>query len=229
MVIHAMPQAPPVAPEIGRRQRRREETAEKIFLAAMELFVHKGFAQTTVEEITRAADVGKGTFFNYFPSKEHILGYLIERQKGAVEAHVLLARKGTVKVPEVLARLGRRLTSFPAKSPQMARTMIAAFLASNDVRTKIATEMALGRRWLAEIVEMGQERGELRRNLSPMTMAWTFHRALIGTVLLWAVDPSSPLEKQVSDTIEMVMAGALPPQPAAQAAKRVSRRKTEAR
>jgi len=213
----------------GRRERCRAEKAEKIFMAAMGLFVQKGFAQTTVEEITRAADVGKGTFFNYFPSKEHVLGFLIQRQKGVVEAHVLLAREGSVSVPEVLMRLAHSLTSFPAKSPQMARTMIAAFLASNDVRTKVATEMELGRRWLAEIVEMGQERGELRRDLSPTAMAWTFHRALIGTVLLWAVDPSSPLEKQVSSTIEMVLAGALLPQPPALARKRAARGKTEAR
>ena len=41
--------------------------------AALRLFADKGFAETTVEDITNAADVGKGTFFNYFPSKEHIL------------------------------------------------------------------------------------------------------------------------------------------------------------
>jgi AcrR family transcriptional regulator len=227
MVIHAKPQAPRVAPETGRRQRRRDETAEKIFLAAMGLFARKGFAKTTVEEITRAADVGKGTFFNYFPSKEHVLGFLVERQKGIVEAHVLLAREGVLSVPEVLTRLGNSLLRFPGKSPQMARTMIAAFVASSDVRTKISAEMAWGRRGLAEIVTLGQQRGELRRDLSPVEMAWNFHRALIGTVLLWALAPStSSLEKHFSGTIGMVTAGALPPQPAA---KRASRRKMEAR
>jgi hypothetical protein len=56
-----------------RRQRRSAETRERLFHAAVRLFAEKGFAETTVEDITNAADVGKGTFFNYFPSKEHIL------------------------------------------------------------------------------------------------------------------------------------------------------------
>src|SRR2546422_8324892 len=57
----------------SRRQRRSAEIRERLFRAALNLFAKKGFAETTVEDITEAADVGKGTFFNYFPSKEHIL------------------------------------------------------------------------------------------------------------------------------------------------------------
>src|SRR5213080_4647486 len=63
---------PPVPPS-DRRQRRSAEIRERLFRAALNLFAKKGFAETTVEDITEAADVGKGTFFNYFPSKDHIL------------------------------------------------------------------------------------------------------------------------------------------------------------
>jgi len=57
----------------NRRQRRSSEIRERLFRAALDLFANKGFLETTVEDITEAADVGKGTFFNYFPSKDHIL------------------------------------------------------------------------------------------------------------------------------------------------------------
>ena len=43
---------------------------------AWQLFREKGYGHTTVEEITKAADVAKGTFFNYFETKETILGEL---------------------------------------------------------------------------------------------------------------------------------------------------------
>src|SRR6516162_2099426 len=68
----------------GRRERRKVETRRQIFQAAMKLFEKKGIFNTTVEEITQAADVGKGTFFNYFPSKEAILSALAERQLGVI-------------------------------------------------------------------------------------------------------------------------------------------------
>ncbi len=65
----------PLCPHLshGRRERRSAETRERLFRAASDLFAKKGFSETTVEDITEAADVGKGTFFNYFPSKDHIL------------------------------------------------------------------------------------------------------------------------------------------------------------
>src|SRR5260370_17336588 len=61
------------APNPSRRQRRSAEIRDRLFRAALNLFAKKGFTETTVEDITEAADVGKGTFFNYFPSKDHIL------------------------------------------------------------------------------------------------------------------------------------------------------------
>lgn len=60
----------------SRRERKKIETQERLLAAAWQLFREKGFENTTVEEITNAADVAKGTFFNYFPSKEAMLGPL---------------------------------------------------------------------------------------------------------------------------------------------------------
>ena len=140
-------------------------------MAAMELFSCKGFDQTTVEEITRAADVGKGTFFNYFPTKEHVLGYLIGKQKGAVLHHRLLAQDGTVASEVVLVSLGRSLLKFPGKSPQMARSLASAFLGNSEARDNIVGEMSVGRKWIAEIIRLGQERGELNDHLPPATLA----------------------------------------------------------
>ena len=71
-----------------RRQRRSAETRERLFRAALRLFAEKGFAETTVEDITNAADVGKGTFFNYFPSKEHILIAFSDMQLSKLQATV---------------------------------------------------------------------------------------------------------------------------------------------
>jgi AcrR family transcriptional regulator len=198
---------PPAPVEAGRRQRRREETIGKLFIAAMDLFARKGFTQTTVEEITRTADVGKGTFFNYFPSKEHILGYFVSQQHGTIQRHLLLAREQSTTSEELLTSLARDLIKVPGKSPQMARSLIAAFLGNKEVREYIVREMLVGRKMVAEIISLGQTRGEFREELAPLEMARVFQHVLLGAVLLWAVDPVSSLKKQFGNTIRIFFSG----------------------
>lgn len=61
------------AAQLSRRERKKDSRRAKIRDAALELFERKGFEATTVDEIAALADVGKGTFFNYFPTKQSVL------------------------------------------------------------------------------------------------------------------------------------------------------------
>src|ERR1700716_3960817 len=96
-----------------RRQRRSADIRERLFCAALDLFAQKGFAETTVEDITEAADVGKGTFFNYFPSKDHILITFGEMQLAKLEAAIENARRTNTAMQDFLRSLGRRMTEEP--------------------------------------------------------------------------------------------------------------------
>lgn len=55
-----------------KRERRKDARPGELLAAALELFVEKGFAATTVEEVARHAGVSKGTLFLYFTSKEEL-------------------------------------------------------------------------------------------------------------------------------------------------------------
>lgn len=61
-----------------RRSRRRtrlttDQVRERLYEGAMSRFREHGYEATPISELTREAGVAKGTFFNHFPSKEHIL------------------------------------------------------------------------------------------------------------------------------------------------------------
>jgi len=52
---------------------KAEETRRRILAAALDLFQERGFAETTMRDIARRADVATGAAYYYFPSKESIV------------------------------------------------------------------------------------------------------------------------------------------------------------
>jgi AcrR family transcriptional regulator len=65
--------------QLRSRTKAPEERRDELMNAAQRLFLDHGVTSTTIEQITSAADVAKGTFYLYFSSKEDILAALGER------------------------------------------------------------------------------------------------------------------------------------------------------
>jgi AcrR family transcriptional regulator len=193
-----------------RRTRRSAETRERLFHAAMRIFAEKGFAEATVEDITNAADVGKGTFFNYFPSKEHILIAFSDMQMGKLERFVELARSGKEPMRAFFRAMSKQMTSEPAKKPDVMRALLQANLSSVSVRELMRERNSRGERLLAEIVQIGQERGEFRRDVSALEMARVFRQMTFGTILLWSVYGDDSLAERIDRAIDILWTGFVP-------------------
>jgi AcrR family transcriptional regulator len=59
--------------KLGLRERKKQQTHEKIASAALRLFAVRGYDDTTLADIAEAADVAPRTIFAYYGSKEDIL------------------------------------------------------------------------------------------------------------------------------------------------------------
>ena len=178
------------------------ETRIKLFRCALQLFSERGFSNVTVEDITEAADVGKGTFFNYFETKDHVLGVMAEIQLGKVGEAVSLAARGKLTIHAVLHWLARRLAEEPGRSPSLARAMISSFLASESVRAIIERKMTVGHKAIAELVATGQARGEINPRLKKEKVATQLLQSVMGTILFWSLHGEPALETWIEDSFQ---------------------------
>jgi AcrR family transcriptional regulator len=73
---------------VGLRERKRQQTRERLTRAAMALFLERGFEATTLDDIAAAADISRRSFFHYFASKEDVVFAWHEETTAALIAAV---------------------------------------------------------------------------------------------------------------------------------------------
>jgi len=203
----------PLSHPSNRRERRSLELRERLIRAALDLFAKQGFAETTVEDITNAADVGKGTFFNYFPSKDHILLAFAEMQLEQLRLAVEEARHARAPLLEFVRSLLVRMTAEPARNPDLIRGILLAFLGNSEVRQVMRDLHAHVLDLHTQMVQIGQERGEVRRDLPAAEIALVFRQAIFGTLLIWSLYGDDSLEKRLDSAFEIIWSGLAPRAP----------------
>jgi AcrR family transcriptional regulator len=169
--------------ELSRRERKKDETRERIFKAAVHLFHERGFEATTIDEITERADVAKGTFFNYFPKKESVLGYLSETQLAEAEesAAALLASHKPAR--RKLIELLQRIASVYEEEPELSR-----FVVRESMRRAYTPTDSVHLHWhtlLTGLFEQGYQTGELRRDVEAGRAVYVLGSVYMGTVFMW--------------------------------------------
>lgn len=206
---------------LSRRERRSADVQRRIFEAAMELFAKQGFTETTVEQITEAADIGKGTFFYHFPTKDHLLLSFAETRIRKIRAAREEAKKGVRAVKETLWSLFQSLAVEYLQTPQLFRCVVMAMLANETIRRTVDSRFNEGRRNLKEILALGQKRGEVRADRPAAEMALAFQCTFLGSFLLWSLCPEEKPAKWPQSAFEDFWSGV-----EARHAARVRKRKT---
>jgi len=118
----AQEQSVDAAPTRGAR--RRERTNARLMQAARVLFARQGIDATTIAEITQEADVGFGSFYNHFDSKDDILDAVlvasIDEQGSVVDA----LTEGLDDPAEVMSVAHRHFVTRAQQDPDWARLIV---------------------------------------------------------------------------------------------------------
>jgi AcrR family transcriptional regulator len=189
-----------------RRERRREELRERIFQAAIRLFMQQGFFNTTVEQITEAADVGKGTFFNYFDSKEHLVLKLTEAQE-AVLRNLTSQLDSAGSVRALLKTTQHQIAAGPGRSQLMLRSLLGCAYTNDLVWERFKQLLALARELIAQVMRRGQELGEIRVDIPPLELARLYQQTVFGTNAIWSLHPPANLDEWIDRTFDIFWRG----------------------
>lgn len=164
------------------RQRQKKELRQQLYQAAVELFESNGYDSTTVQQITEQVGVAKGTFFNHFPSKEHVLG---EWYDGITDKSLQTAVSATAPTAEeavcaLFVDMAMQATAYPELLRAKARNSAnALLLEAEQVQVDEINTFLLAQ------CQAGKERGELEPGLDSEFFVGLLGAVLTGTSRAW--------------------------------------------
>jgi AcrR family transcriptional regulator len=153
--------------------------------AALALFRERGVDDTTVQDVVDRADTSKGTFFNYFPTKDHVLvAYYDGLTETALERALRSSPNASAetRVRKLLAACAATLDDVV-----LARALLRAVFSSGVVAAAdYVTENRL-HALLRVILQEGVERGELRADLEVAVFCSLLTGALSSSIQDWVL------------------------------------------
>jgi AcrR family transcriptional regulator len=183
--------------DLSRRERKKKETREKIFSNAIQLFRVQGFNATSIEQITECADVGKGTFYNYFPRKEAVI---LEFSRRTCEDFINKGRqKPSLSTRQRLEILLKDWAEFMIKDREIAWVAIRN-------REGVEYDMSLHYGLLA-ILTVGQQNDEINSEFDPAFLAESLEGMMVQHFIRWFVSGVGDLQKELNQVLAVFLEG----------------------
>ncbi len=187
------------------RDKKKLETKNKIIEVGGRLFREKGFENTTVDEITKTAEIGKGTFFNYFPTKEALLVDFVKIKEKLV--YDFIEHELTMNMP-VRDKIKNALMMV-AKSNEKDRALTKLFVFEhlrhygyNKRTSRTLNNLIYG------LLEAGVREGEIKNSIDVKRASENITGVYFASLLewLWSVDVYS-FSEDISIKIDMIFDG----------------------
>ena len=193
----------------SRRERGKKRRRDAIKRAAFALFVEKGFERTTVDEITRRADVAKGTFFSFFPSKRAVLVDYYQ----ALDAHFFEAIDALDpdRPEEALLGYYRRAERLLRSEDRLAHVLIQAIAVEPDLGLMDRESGHAVERRVAAFLAESRKRGTMRKDAEPDLAARVLSDIWSPTVREWfEQDGAFSLSQRLGAKIRLLFGGLAP-------------------
>lgn len=183
-------------------------TREKLLDEGVAMLMDQGYHGTGLQDILQTVGVPKGSFYNYFESKEHfgaeVIRHYIEPFIRQIDGYL---QRGDLSGSEALARYYRDLIEESGRRRFRGGCLLGNLIGeigeTSDICRKAIKE-ALGRYRdkIRDAIEKGQRAGEFRGDKTALEMANLLVNAWQGALLRMKVEQSvQPLEECCRDLL----------------------------
>lgn len=166
------------------RQIAAAETRKRLLEAGKELVCQKGLSNTSIEEITAAAGVSKGTFYTYFNRKEDIVSELSRSMFGEIlEGAKAFEGDFIAKLCDYMVNFSGYIEQGSVKlSQEWVKSVVNPDLVENEFdRGKLPYDLSS----VHELMVFGVEEGMLKREVPARQLAEILVDLLYGEMLCW--------------------------------------------
>ncbi len=184
------------------REEKKLATARQILVVARELFLKKGYSQTSVEEIALAAGVSRAGLFNYYRGKAGILADLSAELEPRL---VQLVQHYQVRSLTTADKI-RQLFEYSAKILEQTAALTRLLFVQGNSEGFPSLQLAF-----RQLVVTGQQRGEVREDLDAGALSETLYLGFIASLLGWCRSPDMTLAAELAnraDALALMLAPA---------------------
>lgn len=185
--------------------RRKAEFRQRIIDAALKLFQQQGVAATRVADIIREADIAHKTFFNHFPTKDHLLQHIALAYSDYAYAffHEALARFDSPqkRLSFCLLSIARPLQGLHPNYRELINHYLISGVGAPDLRNAQKDGfIAL----VQEILVDARKQRLLRRDMALPVLAEMITSLCMASLLNWSLEPGYPLEKKMREVVRFI-------------------------
>jgi AcrR family transcriptional regulator len=190
------------------RQAQKEKTRDLLQQKALELFKSQGYQKTTIMQITESAGLAKGTFFNYFRTKEEVLHAIHDWQMHIIEKEIC-SLANTSSLTDKLYTLLKKLANINEELGQeFIKSLFHVATISNMNRKNEENPTQIFTNIFVSLFAQGQASGEIRNDLPTAVIASTFSQLYFGTLHHWCTNTTSqPLKELLENAFTIFFNG----------------------
>jgi AcrR family transcriptional regulator len=155
----------PAQPDNSRVARRKLQARQRLVRAAAELVVSKGTEGLRLREITDLADVGFGSFYTHFDSKEELIAAIVKDTVESLSAPVVAQSAKADDPAEAAAIAHRWFIRLATTDPKTAQLIV------NLERADVMLELAVDQN-AREVLKRGIDTGRFRTMDIEATLAF---------------------------------------------------------